>query len=150
MTKKIAKGRVLLTAALFCCLALLVIPLVGCEASVSVSTASLSEVTMCTAVDEDARPLDSTDVFSADTTEIFCSVKLSNAPSGTMVKATWTYIEGELDVTDMVLGEYELEGDGTRYLQFSLFNESVWPTGAYQVDLYLDGEPEETVTFTVE
>ena len=150
MRAGIIKSRVFLSVAFVLLTLLLVMPLGGCEFSCSVSTSSLSEATMCTAVDEDARPLDSTDVFSVDTHEIFCSVKLSHAPADTTVKAQWTYIEGELDVTDYFLGEYELEADGTRYLSFSLTSDTAWPAGSYEVVLFLNGEPKMNVPFTIE
>jgi hypothetical protein len=144
------KNRVFLSIAFLLLTLLIVVPLGGCEFSCSVSTASLSEATMCTAVDEDARPLDSTDVFSVDTPEIFCSVKLSHAPEGTAVKAQWVFIEGELGVTDYYLGEYELEADGTRYLSFSITSDAAWPKGSYEAVLFLNGEPKMNVPFTIE
>ncbi|HUT97210.1 MAG TPA: hypothetical protein VMW60_03715 [Dehalococcoidales bacterium] len=140
------KGKVFLTVALILASLLLVMPLIGC----SFTTASLSEATMCTGVDENEQPLDSTDVFSFDTPEIFCSVKLSNAPSETVVKAEWVYVEGEAGVTDYLLGEYELPADGTRYLGFSFSPDGNWPRGDYKVVLYVDGKEKLSVPFTVE
>ena len=144
------KGKLFLAVALVLVSILLVMPLVGCEASCSVTTASLSEATMCTGVDENEQPLDSADVFSFDIPVIFCSVKLSNAPSETVVKAEWVYVEGEAGVTDYILGEYELTADGTRYLSFSLTSDTNWPRGSYKVVLYVDGQEKLSAPFTVE
>jgi hypothetical protein len=144
------KGKVFLSVAVLLLTLLIIVPLGGCEFSCSVSSASLSEATMCTAVDEDSRPLDSTDVFSVDIPEIFCSVKLSNAPEETVVKAEWVYIEGELGVSDYYIAEYEMEADGTRYLSFSLTSIEAFPTGSYEVVLSLDGEPKINLPFTIE
>jgi hypothetical protein len=141
------KSRVFLSVALVLLTLLVVMPLGGCEFSCSVSTASLSEATMCTAVDEASRPLDSTDVFSADIPEIFCSVKLSHAPEDTVVKAEWYFVE---EGTDYYIAEYELTADGTLYLSFSLTSAEAFPTGDYKVVLYLDGEEKLSLPFTVE
>jgi hypothetical protein len=141
------KGKVFLAITLVLASFLLVMPLVGCGGKVSFTTASLSEATMCTAVDENSRPLDNTDVFSVNAPQIVCSVKLSNAPDDTAVKAEWYYVEGE---TDHYITEYELTADGTRYLNFSLNSDTAWPTGDYKIVLYIDGKETLTVPFTVE
>lgn len=131
---------------------LLAIPLTGCEGEVSFTTASLSEATMCKSVDEDMKPLDITDVFTTDTPEIFCSVKLSNAPSDTEIKAEWIYIEGELeDTSNYLIAEWSTTTDGTRHIGVSMTRPSAgWPKGEYKVVLYIDGKEELSVPFTVE
>ena len=144
------RSRVILAVTIILASLLLAMPLIGCEGEISFTTASLSEATMCTSVDEDARPLDSTDVFSVDTPEIFCSVKLSHAPPDTEVKAEWIYVEGEADVTDYFLDDYTLTADGTLYLSFSLVSFDLWPRGDYKVVLYVDGQEELSVPFTIE
>jgi hypothetical protein len=144
------RNKVILAVTIILASFLLAMPLIGCEGEISFTTASLSEATMCTAVGEDARPLDSTDVFAADTPEIFCSVKLSHAPSDTEVTAEWIYVGGEEDVTDYFLDDYTLTADGTRYLAFSLTYSDLWPRGDYKVVLYVDGKEKLSVPFTVE
>ena len=146
------RNKVILNVTLILASLLLAIPLIGCEGEVSFTTASLSEATMCTSVDEDMRPLDATDVFTVDTPEIICSVKLSHAPPDTEVTAEWIYVEGEWEgVTDYLLGEYEFTADGTGYLSFYLTPPvEGWPRGYYKVVLYVDGKEELSVPFTVE
>jgi hypothetical protein len=143
-------NKVILAAAIILVSFLLAMPLIGCEGETSFTTASLSEATMSTAVGEDARPLDITDVFAVDTPEIFCSVKLSHAPPDTKVKAEWIYVGGEADLTDYFLDDYNLTADGTSYLAFSLSSEEEWLRGDYKVVLYVDGKEELSVPFTVE
>ena len=130
---------------------LLAIPLAGCEGEVSVTTASLSEATMCQGVDKDMRPLDTTDVFDTDTPEIFCSVKLSNAPPDTEFKAEWIYVEGELeDMSNYLIDEWSTTTDGTRYISASITRpDNGWPRGDYKAVLYIDGKEELSVPFTV-
>ena len=132
-------------------LILAVIPLMGCEAEVSFTTASLSEATMTTAVDENMQPLDTTDVFTPDTPEIFCSFKLSNAPPDTEIKAEWVYIEGELeDVSNYLMDEWSTTTDGTGYISVSIIGPYAgWPKGDYKVILYVDDEEKLSVPFYV-
>jgi hypothetical protein len=116
------------------------ISLTACE----VTTASLSEATMCPSVDSDMRPVNATDIFATDTPEIFCSVKLSSAPPDTEVKAEWIYVQGELEGTEnYLIDDYTLTAEGTTYLGFSLTDE-------YKVILYIDGEEKLTVPFTIQ
>jgi hypothetical protein len=124
------------------------ISLTACE----VTTASLSEATMCRSVDSDMRPVDAADIFATDTPEIFCSVKLSSAPSDTEVKAEWIYVQGELEGTEnYLIDDYTLTAEGTLYLGFSLTEpDAGWPTGEYKVILYVDGEEKLSVPFTVQ
>jgi hypothetical protein len=144
------RNRVILPFTVILVSLLVAMPLIGCEVGCSVTTASLSEATMCTNVDEDGRPIDATDVFAVDTPEIFCSVKLSHAPPDTEVKAEWIYVEGEADVTDYFIDDYTLTADGTLYLSFSLVSSDLWPRGDYKVVLYVDGKEKLSVPFTVE
>ncbi len=135
-------------AALF----LLVMPLAACEGEVSFTTASLSEATMCLGVDDDNLPLDATDVFSIDTPEIFCSVKLSSVPPGTEFRAEWIYVGGELeDVSDYPIAEWGTTVEETLYLSVSLERSDVeWPRGYYRLVLYINDKEELSVPFTVE
>jgi len=132
-------------------LILAAIPLMGCEGEVSFTTASLSEATMTTAVDENMQPLDTTDVFAPDTQEIFCSVKLSNAPPDTEIKAEWVYIQGEVeDLTNYLIDEWSTTADDTRYISVSIIRPyDGWPKGDYKVVLYVDGKEELSVPFYV-
>jgi hypothetical protein len=136
---------------IFIALFLIAVPLTGCEAEVSFTTASLSEARMSTGVDNDLRPVGLTDVFHKDTPEIFCTFKISNAPSDTEVKAVWIYIEGELkDLKDHVIGEWSTEAGNSRYIYASLTRpNNGWPLGSYKVVMYVDDKEELSVPFTV-
>ena len=92
------------------------------------------------------------DVFAVDTPEIFCSVKLSNAPPDTEVKAEWVYVKGELeDMENYLIDTYSLTADDTRYLSFSLtIPDAGWPTGEYKVVLYVEGNEQLSVPFTIQ
>ena len=130
---------------------LAVLPFAGCSGEVSFTTASLSEVTTALGTDADARPINPTNTFQVDTPEIFCSVKLSHAPSDTEVAAEWVYVEGELEGYDNhTIDTYSLVTDGDRYLYFSMEQpDDGWPVGTYKIVFYVDGKEETTAEFTV-
>jgi len=130
---------------------LLAMPLAGCEGEVSFTTASLSEATMCQSVDKDMRPVNAISVFNADTPKIFCSVKLSNAPPDTEIKAEWIYIEGEVeDLNNFLIDDWSATTEGTHYISTSMTRPyDGWPGGEYKVVLYIDGKEKLSVPFTV-
>jgi hypothetical protein len=114
--------------------------------------ATLSQPTMSRHVNKiTAQPDQPTDNFTPTTPEIFCSVKLSNAPADTEVKAKWVYLGGEAeDMANQVLYESEGKFEGPRYLSFSLTYDTAWPRGDYEVVLYLNGKEQLRVPFTVQ
>ena len=121
--------------------------LAGC----SFTTAKLSEATMCLGVDSETKPLNPTDTFGLNTPEIFCSVKLSNAPEDTEVASEWVYVKGEAEgVTDYVIDTRALTADGTVYMWFSYPRpDGGWPVGEYRLNLYIDGKEAVSLPFTV-
>lgn len=110
-------------------------------------TLSLSNARM--AFDEDGeRP---TSVF-APGDAIYVVADLSNAPVGTVVTSKWyaVSVEGEapntlIDEADIRISEDNFSGT----VHFFFPAGSNWPFGTYAVELYLDGELIETVTYSV-
>jgi hypothetical protein len=102
------------------------------------------------AYDQDGRNL--TTAFSSS--DIFYVVgDLNNAPAGTIVEAKWIavqiedYDSGEL-IYEQSINDFTDESfTGTIYFQLS--NDSGWPSGAYKVDVYLDGSFVQSVPFSV-
>ena len=143
----------MLTAAIMIASLILAIPLTGCEGEISVTTASLSKAAMAKSVDETTKqPIEAASVFTSDTPVIYCTVKLSNAPSDTEIKAEWIYVEGEAEeMTNYLIDEDISIAEGTQYLSFSEARpETGWPRGEYKVVLYIDGKESLSVPFTVE
>ena len=109
----------------------------------SVSTANIKDAYL-TADEDGQQP---TDVFGqADT--FFLQVELANAPDDTELKAVWI----AADVADVepgfVIDEVEIT-TGLPMVTFDLSNNNYWPTGSFQVDLYLNGELDQTLDFEV-
>lgn len=79
---------------------------------------------------------------------------LKNAPAGTVVEAKWLasqiegYEPGELIYQQEISDFTEESFSGTIYFQLS--NDNGWPTGDYEVQLYLNGNYVQTVSFSVQ
>jgi hypothetical protein len=116
----------------------------------------ISEVTMATAVDSNDRPLQPTDVFTADTEAFYCSLRLSHFPPGTLIKADWVYVSGEAGGvtanTVIKTNTGTIEGDGytSIVLQRPDFAGVKWPKGDYKVVLSVEGEEKASASFKVE
>lgn len=128
-------------------LILFVFALAGCEGSFSVSTAKLSQGQMAAAVDPQTKaPINAATTFPGDAPAIYVAAKLSSAPDGTKVKATFHYLEG---------GEREIASDevmtgGERWVSFTLSSPaSGWPAGQYEARLLLDGKEAQRLPFNV-
>jgi hypothetical protein len=127
--------------------------LMSCSGEVSFTTARLSEITMAKSIDQETyQPVEKTDTFGVNTTEIFLSAKFSNAPSDTEVMAEWVYVEGEAEeLKNYLIDSVSINVSGTDYLYFAMpMPGQGWPRGQYEVTLYIDGKEVETVSFTVE
>lgn len=118
--------------------------LAACSGSeVSLSSANISDARLTK--DEDGTR--STSTFSPTDT-FYLLVDLANAPDDTTVKVEWTAVSAEGADSNTVLDDVELTG-GSGTLTFDLQNDNPWPAGDYKVDLYLNDELEQTLTFKV-
>lgn len=110
----------------------------------SVSTANLDPAQLA----KDEAGTEITTTFEQEDT-FFLVVNLNNAGSDTRVRAVWTALDVEGIEPDFALGEKELVS-GSGKLTFSFANDNLWPAGEYQVDLFLNDELNQTLTFDVE
>jgi len=110
----------------------------------TISTAKISGAVL--SADPSGSP--ETAVFSPDQQTFYLLVDLSNAPEDTTVKSVWTAVEAEGVEPNFAIDESSItSGDGT--VTFDLTNESLWPTGTYQVEVYLNDELDRTLAFEV-
>lgn len=133
------------------------LPLAGCAGGVGFpgasTTTSLSQATTCTSVNpQTGEPVEPTTTFAPDTPQIFGSALLSNAPARTEVSSEWIYVQGEAaGVVNYLIDTWATAAEGTGYISFSITQPGTgWPTGDYQLVLYLDGEEAATVSFKVQ
>ncbi len=115
----------------------------GGDGEVSFSTANIAAVRMT----KDREGAQATTTFAPEDT-FFLQVNLANAPDSTAVKAAWTAVNVAGAEPNTLLDNVELTG-GSGELTFDLVNDGPWPTGNYKVDVYLNGELDRTVEFSV-
>ena len=90
----------------------------------------------------------STTVFGPDDT--FYLIAEADGPENTRVKATWTAVNAQDVDPNYLIDEVEQTFSGSNTLTFDLVSDSAWPVGEYKVDLSLNGEPAQSVTFRVQ
>lgn len=96
-------------------------------------------------------PVGVTDSFPADQSIFHAVVTISNAPQGTKVKVVWTVIDdGNPSDANSQMAQFELTSDGSRNLDFTFKPTSGrLPPGKYRADVYLNGEVNQSLDFTV-
>lgn len=111
--------------------------------SCSVSTASLSDVKVCTSINGSEC---SSDVpsFPEDSPVIYCSAKLNNAPDDTKVTFDWKH-EGES------FGKVDVKS-GSGFVSSSYRPPSTFPPGKYSVTVKIEVDNSTPLTkeFTIE
>jgi hypothetical protein len=121
-----------------------VLLLITAACSFSASTAKIKDA--WTARDNNGTP-EKTTVFAQD--DIFyCMVVLANAPDDTVVKSVWYAVNAEGVDPNYLISETEFTGGGE--MTFNLTNDTLWPSGSYKVELYLNNELDRTLEFSVE
>lgn len=132
------------TLKLISILAVLALAAVAC--SFSASTANFADAYM--AADSDGTLRTNTygpaDVF-------YAIVDLANASDSTEVRAVWYAVNVEGEAPETLIDEVSITS-GDAILTFDLANSAgmIWPNGAYRVDLYLNGELETSLNFSVQ
>jgi hypothetical protein len=120
---------------------MLLIAALACEFSFSTAKIKSAKLT------QDANGQTETTVYAPQDT-FYCVVQLENAPDDTKTKAVWTAVQAEGYTPNFKLDEVEFEGGGT--ITFNLTSDGSWGAGQYQVDIYLNGDKEKTLTFSVQ
>lgn len=90
----------------------------------------------------------STTVFGP--TDTFYLIVEADGPENSRVKATWTAVNAETVDPNYLIDEVEQAFTGPNTLTFDLVNDAAWPVGDYKVDLSLNGEPSQSLTFRVQ
>lgn len=126
-------------------LAVLVMALVTLACEFSASTASIDSVTLTA----DENNVQATQVFGQSDV-FYAVVTTKNAPDDTTIKAVWVAVEAEGVEPNFTIMEKELTAEGNDTFTFSLSNDNLWPLGKYRVDIYLNGELDQGVEFSVE
>ena len=128
---------------IFIAVIVLIFSSLACEASVS--TAKISDVYLTSNELKSGETI----TFSNDQT-FYCVVEVSSAPDDTTLKAVWTAVDAEGVDPGYLIDEVELTTDGNNTFTFDLSNDSLWPVGTYKVEIYMNGDLEKTLDFSVQ
>jgi len=113
------------------------------------SSTKLSNIEVAGGIDKSNQPLDIKDVFQNDSSVIYVTGSISNAPARTVVSIEWIYLDADpevlIDSVDLNVSETDMD------FAFSLTKPTAgWPSGDYEARIYVDSTLEETVSFSVE
>ena len=108
------------------------------------SALTMSDVNMAT--DENGE--NPTEVYSPNDT-FYCVGNLENAPKDTKITAVWIAADIEGVKSDTKIKQFSAKG-GSGLFRFNLSPTESWPTGKYEVDLYLNDEKEPTESLAFE
>jgi len=113
----------------------------------STSTAHITQAVLARGYTNGAA-VDATNTFQPTDT-VHGVVTLGNAPDDTKLKAVWTAVDaGDGQYKNTKIDEAELTTGGVA--DFTLSNTKPWPTGTYQVELYLNDTLVQTLPFSVQ
>lgn len=121
-----------------CIAAILILVLIAGTLAGCTLEPKLTDITLASEVDEDAyEVVTETDEFQPDTPVIYVLAHLETAPKGTEITAEWWYLEEDLLIDDVTVDSTEKN----QPVLFSLTNNGKpWPSGGYEVRLFINGE----------
>ncbi|HXI75201.1 MAG TPA: hypothetical protein VNG94_06410 [Pyrinomonadaceae bacterium] len=102
------------------------------------------------AKDKNGQPGDETTSYEPTDLTVHCIIELNKAKKGTEVRYVWKIwdVEGEKDkeikTTDYTTNSFENKVHG--HLQLP----SDWPKGTYRVEVYINGNLDKTIDYTIE
>ncbi len=110
----------------------------------------IKSVTMAFDIKGDNKdPVNPTIVFSPNSV-FHAVVAMENAPANTQLKATWYATDvGTAAAPNTLIDSFEIAGEGTRNLDFTLAPKAAWPVGTYHVEVAVNGNVERVVDFSV-
>ena len=116
------------------------------------SSALISDATLATEIDSQAKPVNATNAFTVTTEKIYLSLKLNNAPANTQVIAKLTYLGGEAaSMANTTLFNNSQAGEGNGYMSFAMKAPTGgFPQGNYQVAISANGQDPLNIPFTVQ
>jgi hypothetical protein len=126
--------------------ALAALALVATACEFSFSTANISDAYMSTSQDGTDR------VTTYPQDAVFYAIAiLANAPDDTELSASWYAVNAADTEPNFLITEASTSGTDGQYY-FSLTNEEgmIWPIGTYRVDLFLNGELNQSLNFSVQ
>ncbi len=113
------------------------------------SEAKIVSAITCKKVDENYAPMDKTDVFPDNINKICCSVQVSNAQKGAVIKAQW--YNKDKDQLLQSSTYTVLKDHSAGYIAFSYASEGQkWDKGKYEVKIYVGNKLIKVAPFKIE
>jgi hypothetical protein len=126
---------------------LVMLPMLACNFSFSTGgEPGLGTAVACRDLGDDYSPIGPTDVFAPED-DFYVSIEYSGLEEGQVISAEWFLEDESLYQVSLPL---DASNAGEALSGFSLTNTEPWTVGKYHVDIYLDGEFDQTVEFRVE
>jgi len=136
---------------------------IGC----TLGPVEIEEIVVCKNVDNTGKPIEPMDTFPSGTQIVHVSIKINNMTSEDKITTKWNYLETveEIDTADFTIEKSWLTSwfqkifkrtsnllseSGSGYVSFNLATDLGFPSGRYNVVIYLNNELIETVEFSVE
>jgi hypothetical protein len=112
--------------------------------SAAPSPVSVTSVDLGKSVGSDNKVIDKTDSFKPSDI-IYATVMTNGAASNTVLKATWTFQDGQV----VSQAERTIVPNGETATEFHIEKADGFPLGKYKIDVSLDGNPVQTKEFEV-
>ncbi|MEO5897351.1 MAG: hypothetical protein ABIS06_16805 [Vicinamibacterales bacterium] len=130
------------------CFTLLLAMTAACNRAASTTTTTgavkITDVTLGRSIGGDKAITDKTEDFRPNDT-IYASVATDGAAANTALRAKWTYEDGQV-VDDSTR---TIAPNTRERTEFHIAKPNGWPTGKYQVEIFLNGTSAETKKFEV-
>ncbi|MCM3872902.1 MAG: hypothetical protein ND895_19650 [Pyrinomonadaceae bacterium] len=101
------------------------------------------------AKDKGGDPGDETNVFSPGDRTIHCVAKLAEAKSGTTMKFSWFIVDGGATKNEKIKDIDYTTGTLENIVHGHLTLPKDWPVGKYKVDVFVNGNLEQTARYSV-
>ena len=114
-----------------------------------VTSASLKDPHMTSAMSSKGVPVDRVKSYLPNGTEFIATAQLYDAPHYTKIRFVWTYVTEKIKLTEFNMDSQE--SDEAEYIYSNITNDKIWPIGDYQVEIFL-GErtkPDAVIKFKV-
>ncbi len=100
--------------------------------------------------DGNGKPGDHTNTFAPDDRTIHCVATLNEAKAGTQMKFSWWIVDADGTQNKKIKDIDYTTGALENVIHGHLSLPQDWPTGKYKVQIYVDGNLDKTLPYTVQ
>ena len=114
-----------------------------------VTSASLKDPHMTSAMSSKGVPVDRVKSYLPNGTEFIATAQLYDAPHYTKIRFVWTYVTEKIKLTEFNMDSQE--SDEAVYIYSNITNDKNWPLGDYKVDIFIGNrtKPDAVIKFKV-